>query len=37
LEPTLRWRLPPPQVLKIVYGGDKPGLFYPKGMNGNIA
>jgi hypothetical protein len=24
------------QVLKIVYGGSKPGLFFPKGLNGNI-
>ncbi len=25
------------QVLSIVYGGSKPGVFYPKGLNGTIA
>lgn len=24
------------QVLKIVYGGNKPGLFFPEGLNGNF-
>lgn len=26
----------PQQVLRIVYGGGKPGLFFPDGMNGKI-